>query len=71
MKRIILYIVSASVAEIAIIAIATIFAFSGMMFVISVMLLPAALFIGAFVYLGYKFFRGGAEEETRENESGK
>ena len=71
MKRIILYIVGAFVAELAIIAIATIFGFNGTTFFVSVILLPAALFIGAFAYLGYKFFKGGGEEETKGNESGK
>jgi len=70
MKRVVLYIIGAFVAEIAVIAIATIFGFSGTTFVIAVMFLPAAFFIGAFAYLGYKFFKG-SQEETEENESGK
>ena len=70
MKRIVLYIIGAFVAEIAVIAIATIFGFSGTVFYVAVLILPASLFIGACVYLGYKYFKGSGEEETGENESG-
>ena len=70
MKRIVFYIVGAFVAELAIIAIATIFGLNGISLFITVILLPAALFIGAIAYLGFKFFKGG-QEETGKNESGK
>jgi len=71
MKRIVLYIIGAFVAELAVIALVTIFGFSGTTFVIAVMFLPVALFIGAFGYLGYKLFKGSSEGDTGNNESGK
>ncbi len=68
MKTIILYIVGAVIAELAIIAIATMMDLSGLAMIVATVLLPVALIAAAIYYFSTRVFRGEAKGE--ENKGG-
>ena len=72
MKKYLLWVAAAIVAEVIIIAIATMMSLYGINMIMITALLPAGLFIAAIYYLVVKTFRGGTEEEKgRGDDAGK